>query len=353
MTDLPLVSIIIPVFNVELYLEKCLYSVTEQSYRQLEIIIIDDGSTDGSLNICRKFQKADSRVTLVSQRNAGLSAARNKGTEIANGNFLMYLDADDWINKDLFNIILDTIKKGDYDLVFWPFVKEYTNKSINIESIFNSSRDLNEDDTRVLQRKIAGPINEELRKTEQLNTFVTAWGKLYKTDIIRNNSLSFVDTKIVGSEDVLFVFDYLNFCQNSFYLHQFLYHYRKNNPASLSKNHGSLLFDKFVNLFQMLNDRITKYNLGEDFIDALNNRIAISIMNIGLSEVSKTSMGDGLNKIRRINFYLSNPLYKTAIDKLSLKKFRLPWKIFFYFAKKGFGFGLFLMLRGMRLLMKK
>ena len=104
-------SIIIPVYNPAEYLEKCLTSVMSQSYKNCEIILIDDGSTDGSGEICQKFKEKDSRIHLIRQENKGLSAARNRGLEVAQGEYITYIDSDDYVDAFYLETLYQNIRK--------------------------------------------------------------------------------------------------------------------------------------------------------------------------------------------------------------------------------------------------
>lgn len=109
------ISVIVPIFNAENWISRCLNSILNNSYENLEIICIDDGSTDKSIDLLREFEKKDRRIIVVDQSNAGVSAARNKGLEIATGEYISFVDADDWIHKDFFKIMMNAI--GDTDIV--------------------------------------------------------------------------------------------------------------------------------------------------------------------------------------------------------------------------------------------
>ena len=109
----PLISVIVPVYNVEEYLPRCLRAISEQTYRNLEIILVDDGSTDGSGAICDEFAENDSRVKVIHQPNTGLWAARNTGHGAANGEFLFFPDADDYFSRDLVSLLYKAINSGN------------------------------------------------------------------------------------------------------------------------------------------------------------------------------------------------------------------------------------------------
>ena len=104
-----LVTVIVPIYNVKNYLKQCLDSIINQTYSKLEIILVDDGSTDGCASICDEYAKADNRVHVIHKKNAGLGMARNSGLEIANGEFVVYVDSDDWLEKNMVEKMLMAI----------------------------------------------------------------------------------------------------------------------------------------------------------------------------------------------------------------------------------------------------
>ena len=125
-----LVSIIVPVYNVEKYLERCLDSLINQTLKDIEIILVDDGSTDDSGNICDKYAKKDKRIKVIHKENGGLSDARNIGLSIANGRYLQFVDSDDFIHKQMIEILYNTIINNNADISICDFDKVYENTKI-------------------------------------------------------------------------------------------------------------------------------------------------------------------------------------------------------------------------------
>lgn len=153
------VSIIIPVYNMERYLRECLDSVENQTYRNLEIIVIDDGSTDSSATICDEYGKKDSRFKVIHQKNSGLSVARNTGLDVATGNFITFLDSDDWFALDLIKTQLETITKWNADIAICRHESTYKNARIqfNQTPVFNFIEDYgNKKDLALSQNKWLG-----------------------------------------------------------------------------------------------------------------------------------------------------------------------------------------------------
>lgn len=125
MSEQPLISIIIPVYNPGEHLEKCLKSITQQTYKNLEIILIDDGSTDHSKDICKRYAKIDNRIIFRSQENKGVSSARNYGIKLASGDFYSFIDSDDWIELDTYEYLIDKMKKQQTDAISFEYFISY------------------------------------------------------------------------------------------------------------------------------------------------------------------------------------------------------------------------------------
>ena len=128
-----LITVIIPVYNKEEYLEKTLNSIINQSYKNLEIIIINDGSTDNSKYICDKFQNQDKRINLVNTKNYGAGHARNIGIKMAKGNYISFIDADDYIDKDYYKILYNMIINNEADMAECRYIRVNEEQEINIE----------------------------------------------------------------------------------------------------------------------------------------------------------------------------------------------------------------------------
>ena len=114
---MPMVSVIVPVYNVEKYLDKCLASIVNQSYKELEILIMEGQSTDQSLKICRKWEKLDSRIKVISRKDGGLGPARNYGIKISRGEFIFFVDSDDYLNNNAIKILMEKMDENIVDVV--------------------------------------------------------------------------------------------------------------------------------------------------------------------------------------------------------------------------------------------
>ena len=319
----PLVSIVIPVYNVEDYLRQCLDNVVNQSYPNLEIVCVNDGSPDRSIDILHEYERKDNRVKVVEIENQGLSGARNVGTSYCTGDYLMYIDSDDWVDVDTVEVALDAAIKYDADLVLWNYVKEYEQASQSVE-VFCKTTVFKGSQFKTLYQRLIGLTGEQLKHPEQCDSISTAWGKLYRMSIIRENHIEFVDTKIIGTEDLLFNAEVFNYSDSAVALPNTFNHYRKSNVSSLTKNFKPEFFEQSCELQRRLRIVCGKR---EDLQQSLLNRTSLSLIGLGLRVVS--SKGSFNQKVKRINAILSNPSYVEAFKSLDIKYMPIHWKIFF------------------------
>ena len=198
----PLISVIVPVYNVAEYLRKCLDSIVKQTYHNLEIILIDDGSKDDSGKICDEYANKDSRVIVIHQENQGVSCARNRGIALAHGSYAMFVDSDDWVDEITCETLIKAIYRYNVQSSMCTYVREYPNKSLIKELDFDDRVF----EGRLFQRRVCGPIEEELKHPENLDSYSSMWGKLYPTNVLKTKVV--IDIKLIGSsEDTLYNFE--------------------------------------------------------------------------------------------------------------------------------------------------
>ena len=196
---------------------------------------------------------------------------------------------------------------------------------------------------------MVGLLGEELRDPSQADSLVTVWGKIYKTEIIKKNKITFVDTKIFGNEDAFFNIQYLEFSNVVKLLNLPLYNYRKNNFSSYTNHYKPYLFQQWKTLYQKIFEIILNKNI--DFQKALSNRIALSIIGLGLNETFSDL--PFYAKIKKISVILHDPMYIKAYQNLDMKYFPLHWKLFFYLAKSKNALGVLSLSYIMNFLIKK
>ncbi|MGN1419507.1 MAG: glycosyltransferase family 2 protein [Acutalibacteraceae bacterium] len=206
---MPEISIIVPVYKVEQYLNSCIDSILAQSFTDFELILVDDGSPDNCGKICDEYAEKDSRVKVIHKENAGVSAARNSGIDLSSGKYIMFCDSDDYVDSNWCRSLYDAIENNDVELSVCGFRRfSCENKSITSPE-FKTEHILNEDD---------------------LSNFWwmgSCWNKIYKASIIKTNKLYF-DVSISYAEDLIFNLDYILNCTNfeAFFITGKYYNYR-------------------------------------------------------------------------------------------------------------------------------
>lgn len=209
-----LISVIIPVYNVEKYLDRCMQSVLMQTYQNLEIILVDDGSTDISGGICDEYAKKDNRVRVIHKENGGASSARNRALDIATGQYIGFVDADDWITKDMYKYLYELIKRENADVAACDFTrkKKELNNDLKKEKITNFEAD----DIWKLFYRINGGVN-----------YYSTCNRLYKREVVEQ--VRFIEGKT--TEDVLFIYDVYKSISKMTVSNQKKYLYFKNSSG--------------------------------------------------------------------------------------------------------------------------
>lgn len=346
--NMPLVSVIIPVYNTKKYLAECLDSVCAQTYPQLEIIVVDDGSTDDSGVLLQEYSQKDHRIRVITQKNQGLSAARNRGLEFSSGEYVMFLDSDDWIDEKTCDTAIHIIADTKSDVILWSYMKEYPTSSKPVYLLGDKICVWNESKIKTLYKQMIGLQNEQLREPQKTDSLITAWGKLYRRSII--GDIRFVDTKIIGTEDALFNIQVFSQVKRAVYTPNPFSHYRKSNSDSLTRKYKGQLVYQWQELYRRIRIQLDSENASAEYYHALSNRIALGLIGLGLN----LAEDDRLNftqKRRKLKKILQMPHYRAALASLPLNYFPIHWKVFFACAKLRWSFplsALLLMMNRMR-----
>lgn len=339
-----MISIIVPVYNVEQYLSKCLNSLVNQTYKDIEIICVNDGSLDNSIKILDDYAQKDSRIKVIDKENEGVSIARNIALKESSGEYIMFVDSDDWIDLNTCETAVNTAKEFNADVVMWSYIREYKTTS-RPKNIFNQNIIIFEknDIQNKLHRRFIGLLNEELRCPENMDALAPVWCKLYKSEIIKEHNISFKDIRSIGTyEDGLFNLFLFRYVKKAVFINMNLHHYRKVNPTSITTKYIKGLKEKSDRLYNIMQKYIDENKLSNDYQVALNNRIAFSILSVGVVEiVADCSL---IKKINILKQLVKDENYKRALQQLTLKYFPIHWKVFFLFAKLRFATGIYILL---------
>lgn len=243
MNLMPLVSVVVPIYNTEKYLRQCVESILRQSYKNIEIILVDDGSTDSSSQICDKYASQDGRVKVIHQLNGGLGKAYNNGIAAAAGEYIGIVESDDFIEADMYEKLLIPAQKYGVDIVKCDFY--------NYNSFKNSP-----DTARNVMRNVA-PENKSFTISDYpglLSIHSSIWAALYKADFIKN--IKFSETKSASYQDFPFMMEALMRADKIAVVHDHLLHYRQEpgNMSSITRTDERLMLfaDQVQNSYEKL-----------------------------------------------------------------------------------------------------
>ena len=320
-----MISIIVPVYNVEKFLPVCLDSLVNQTYRGLEIICVNDGSTDGSLTILEQYAAKDERIKIISRENRGASESRNEGIEQAHGEWLMFVDSDDWLETNTCERVMEVV--GDADMVIFSYIREFRTSSAPKHIFGSEPMTFENEGINWLFERLIAPGGKELRDPSKLDSLSTVWGKLYKTDIIRQYGITFPSTDKTGTlEDLVFNGKYFNHLKRANYLPDCLYHYRKANSQSIVYTHKPELDKKWLYVFGEI-EKCTDITDKPFLLEALERRKALCLFGLGLNILfGHFQWRQNYNMLDAI---IHSDWYTTAIHKLETKEMPLHWRTFY------------------------
>lgn len=255
-----LISVIIPVYNGEKYISKCLKSLLVQTYSNFEVIVIDDGSKDNSLSILKVFSKKDTRIKIISQENSGVSSSRNRGILAAKGKYITFVDIDDYVSSDY----LLNLKNNMHD---------------SIQIVISNAVDVDSNGKILHDKKL---IREEKTLTSEqimkeifleINTFGTCWGNLYLTEICKENLFN---TNFSICEDLLFLNNYLSNIENGIIINDNIYYYVTHSSSTVHQNFNTNREDEFKACLELIDkykdtrlEKFAKYRYIRCLVDVL------------------------------------------------------------------------------------
>lgn len=237
-----LVSIVVPVYNAEKYIVDCLESIKNQSYKNCEVILIDDGSTDNSGKICDRYAESDKRFKVFHYKNRGVSSARNEGIKKSNGKYLVFVDVDDWIEDNYVEKFLNVIDKTNYAQCNFNICLDDKKYS---ENIIDKSYFL--DDVNKIKKSI---FSINYGKKNKISNSRCVCGKMYNLNILKRNNIYF-NKDIYLLEDGIFNLEYIKHCNGCYLISESLYNYRQ-VPSSSSHRYNE--------------DQLKQYNMVEEIL---------------------------------------------------------------------------------------
>lgn len=262
-----LISVIVPIYNIEQYVGFCIESIIKQTYTNLEIILVDDGSTDRCPALCDLYASKDSRIKVIHKANGGLVSARKAGVSIAKGEYIAHVDGDDWIEPTYYEKLVDAAVKSDADIVCAGYCRDFFEESVRCNDSFPSGL-YQGDDLEILHRKMI--CFDEPYKVG-ITTYV--WNKLFKANIAKNTQLS-VDEIITIGEDAAVTYPALLIANKVYVSDVCLYHYRQREGSMLKlQDNQETTRIKLKALYTYLNSKMSTISDKDWLIEHLENLV--------------------------------------------------------------------------------
>lgn len=337
-----MVSIIVPVYNASEFITKCIESVINQAYKDFELIIINDGSTDNSLEICQSFAIQDKRIKIVNKENSGVSTSRNIGIKESSGEWIMFLDADDWLENNCLSICVQKINETEAELLCF---NHYTNTELSEWKMIPITDGLitnKNNGLKSLSLSMMYPHFYFIKNNIQVGSIRAVWGKFFKSDIIKQNNILF-DQNIKIAEDAIFCLDYISQINKAVLINNYLLHYRVHNASIMNRYQKDIVaineeilkafYVRFKSQIIIDNDVLKSY---------CGNAIECLFRALKLNILHKENKSSLKTKLKEISILLQNKHLQTAFSCDNYKYFPLGKRELLYFSRKKSSLGIYL-----------
>ena len=317
------ISVIVPVYKVEKYLNRCVNSLVNQTLKNIEIILVNDGSPDNCPLICNEWQKKDSRIKVIHKQNEGLGMARNSGILKAEGEFIAFVDSDDYVKPDMYEKLYTAAKKENADIAMCGLCciggimvsKENEERSINCFEKYTVFKGKNGIDKLMLDISGAKPTEKEDSKYG-----FSSVKNIYSSKVIKENNLRFLSEREVMSEDVFFLLDFLNFSNCAVGIPGAYYCYCR-NEESLSKSYRKDRFEKCGLIIKGINEKLSK-RMPENVYKIYTDRLFQAYARAACMQEIQFAKQNGISK-KELNLRLKAVCNSKEL-KTTLKKY--PWR---------------------------
>lgn len=308
--NMPSVSIIVPIYNVEEYINRCIDSLINQTLKDIEIILVDDESPDNCPIICDEYAIIDQRIKVIHKKNEGLGFARNSGLNIATGEYVAFVDSDDYVDTLMFEKLYATAKEYSLDTVYCGFSNvDYNMKIHEIKEVKELTIYDTPDKIRnVLLDMIACEPSSKIERKYRMSV----WHSIYSMNIINENNIRFYSEREFISEDIIFDINYLMETKKIAFIPDSLYFYCFNNN-SLTKTFRKDRFEKNVKLYLEMIKQVKEKNIDLNVAKQRIDRFLIGYTRVNLRTISKSNI-KYKEKKELINEICTSPIWEKISD---------------------------------------
>lgn len=328
------VSIIIPVYNVEKYLNKCVQSAINQTLRDIEIILVDDESPDNCPRMCDEYAKQDSRIKVVHKKNGGLGFARNSGLEVATGEYVTFLDSDDFVDLYTYEHLYNIAKTENLDAVYYKFKRFIYEEEIEQAE---PSKEITKYEKENIKELMLDIIASEPSAKVDHKIQCSSCTAMYRMNIINDNRVRFHSERELISEDLIFNLDFLKHAKSVVFNKGEHYHYRV-NPTSLTSTIRTDRIEKNLKLYEYIKNNIHTWKLEKEKANERNARLFIGYSRSSIKQILNSTYN---KKKQWLKHNLSLPIWKELYVSYSWNLLPVYSKVYFYLCCKSYIYILF------------
>lgn len=318
-----LVSVVVPIYNVEQYLDRCINSIVNQTYNNLEILLIDDGSPDRCPEMCDEWAKKDNRIKVIHKENQGLGMARNTGIENATGDYICFFDSDDYVSEELINSCVEMMHKYHPDIVAYGFYRVEDKNTVKL-IVPNTPKEFYSNE-EIADFVLPNFIGKDLNTGTDHKFVPSACSCLFDLNLIKNSNIRFYSERQIISEDVYFMFHLFAFVKSFCVIPKPYYYYYKNSNSltNVYREDRFLKIKDFYNDIVSLSDELgysesIKYQLIQPFINYTIGAI---------KQIVRTC--DKKSSSKLLKEILKDRLFESAVKQYNTKHETLTKKILF------------------------
>jgi glycosyltransferase involved in cell wall biosynthesis len=320
----PKVSIIVPVYGVEKYLDRCMQSLLNQTLKEIEIIMVEDESPDNCSVMCDEYAKNDNRIKVIHKKNGGLGYARNTGLSIATGEYVAFVDSDDFVKQTMYEELYNEAIVQNADAVFCNFSTYNTKKEIyDVVEVTTRQYFKGKEEISLFLLDMVGtkPSEKKDRKYS-----MSVWRAIYSNDIIKSNRILFTSERDLISEDIIFHIQLLIRMKVLVYLPTCNYYYCE-NATSLSKSFRSDRFDKY----KVLHKELILMLRMMDICDEINATLSVDRLLIGYV---RSMILNSTNSMMELKFIFDDTYFREVMNRYPHKQLPFKHKLFLILANK-------------------
>ena len=305
------VSVIVPIYNAEKHLDKCLRSLLQQEHTNMEVILVNDGSKDDSLSICRRYASEDARIQVIDKQNEGVAIARNTGIEAATGDYIAFIDPDDWIETAMYRRLLESAKRYDAPICLCNFYRDTKRRSQPKRFDFEEEILVGDE---IIEKLVNGMIGMSDLLPKYDYVMGSVWRGIYKRAFIEQHDLRFVP-KLTIMEDLVFIVQALLKCDKVAIDHGIWYHYVQHASSTLHSYNEKMWSDQLV-VYELLEESIREANLEEQMRNRLDYRYLGMIFSAIKNETFVRSEGDFKETLVRMMDIFKDDTLKTVLERV-------------------------------------